>query len=100
MQNDNKTPTPTPTPTNNNRRADEARSALAGFHQEGEVFRFSERWIDSTARIEDLIVSLGHLCDVEDLDFVDILKKAVEHWTVEREGSEEIARPGWLVKAR
>ena len=46
--------------------------------------------VDPTpARITDIVANLGHLCDAEYLDFIPILEKAVQHWSVEREGAPE-----------
>jgi hypothetical protein len=39
---------------------------------------------DAATSVKDLLVDLGHLCDAEQIDFVEILKKAVNAWQVER----------------
>jgi hypothetical protein len=39
---------------------------------------------DLETRIKDLVTDLGHLCSVENLDFLAILKSCIRHWAVER----------------
>jgi hypothetical protein len=39
---------------------------------------------DLTTSIKDLLVDLGHLCDAENIDFVESLKRAINTWAVER----------------
>jgi len=39
---------------------------------------------DLETSIKDLLVDLGHLSDLEGIDFVELLKKALNSWAVER----------------
>jgi len=39
---------------------------------------------DRETSIKDLLVDLGHLSDLEGIDFVELLKKALNSWAVER----------------
>jgi hypothetical protein len=39
---------------------------------------------DLKTSVKDLLVDLGHLCDVEQIDFVESVKKAINSWQVER----------------
>ncbi|MGO9546855.1 MAG: hypothetical protein ACLPPF_18920 [Rhodomicrobium sp.] len=39
---------------------------------------------DLPTSVKDLLVDLGHLCDAEDIDFVESVKKALNAWQVER----------------
>ena len=39
---------------------------------------------DLATSITDLLVDLAHLCDAEDIDFVERVKKAINAWQVER----------------
>jgi hypothetical protein len=39
---------------------------------------------DLSTSIKDLLVDLGHLADAESLDYVDLVKKAINAWQVER----------------
>lgn len=36
------------------------------------------------ASVKDLLVDLGHLCDAEQIEFIECLKKALNAWAVER----------------
>jgi hypothetical protein len=60
----------------NQEHADKARKAIAACdfdpHQ------------DLAASIKDLLVDLAHLSDAEDIDFVEIAKKSINAWQVER----------------
>ena len=56
--------------------ADAARRALAAHP--------SEASDELSSRISDLVTDLGHLCDVEKLDFVEAIQRALRHWAVER----------------
>ena len=46
---------------------------------------------DLETSIKDLLVDLGHLSDLESVDFVDVLKKALNAWAVERIDPNSIA---------
>jgi len=39
---------------------------------------------DVATSVKDLLVDLGHLCDSEEIDFVETLQKALNAWAVER----------------
>ncbi len=39
---------------------------------------------DLATSVKDLLVDLGHLCDAEQIDFVERVKKAINGWQVER----------------
>jgi hypothetical protein len=39
---------------------------------------------DLATSVKDLLVDLGHLCDASTIDFVEIVKKALNAWQVER----------------
>ncbi len=39
---------------------------------------------DLATSVKDLLVDLGHLCDAEDIDFVERIQKALNAWQVER----------------
>ncbi len=39
---------------------------------------------DLPTSIKDLLVDLGHLADAEGLDYVELVKKAINSWQVER----------------
>ncbi len=39
---------------------------------------------DLATSLKDLLVDLGHLSDLESIDFVELLKKALNSWSVER----------------
>jgi hypothetical protein len=39
---------------------------------------------DTATSVKDLLVDLGHLCDAEQIDFAEILKRALNAWAVER----------------
>jgi len=56
--------------------ADTARKAIAacGFDPDQ----------DLATSLKDLLVDLGHLSDLESIDFVEVLKKALNTWAVER----------------
>ena len=56
--------------------ADTARKAIAacGFHPDH----------DLPASVSDLLSDLAHLCDAENLDFVELATRAIRHWQVER----------------
>ena len=34
--------------------------------------------------VKDILVDIGHLCDAENIDFVEALKSAINTWAVER----------------
>jgi hypothetical protein len=39
---------------------------------------------DLATSVSDLLVDLAHLCDAENLEFVEIVTRAIRHWQVER----------------
>ncbi len=39
---------------------------------------------DVASSVKDLLVDLGHLCDTENIDFVERVQKALNAWAVER----------------
>ncbi len=43
-----------------------------------------DRYQDLATSVSDLLVDLAHLCDAEDIDFVERAKKAINTWQVER----------------
>ena len=63
--------------------ADSARKAIAacGFDPQQ----------DLETSVKDLLVDLGHLCDAENIDFVERIKKALNTWSVERIDPESVA---------
>jgi len=60
----------------NHEHADKARKAIAAceFDPHQEV----------ATSVKDLLVDLGHLCDAEEIDFAEMVKKALNTWSVER----------------
>ncbi len=67
----------------NREHADEARKAIA-------VCEFDPHQ-DLATSVSDLLVDLAHLCDAEDIDFVERVKKAINAWQVERIDPNSIA---------
>ena len=63
-------------PSHAKTRAAEASAALAA--------RGAAEGADLPASIQDLVCDLGHLCDENKLEFVEILTRAIRHWQVER----------------
>ncbi len=41
--------------------------------------------------IKDILVDIGHLCDAENIGFVDALKRALNTWAVERIDPDSLA---------
>jgi len=39
---------------------------------------------DLATSISDLLVDLAHLCDAEDIDFIERVKKAINTWQLDR----------------
>ena len=78
-------------PSHAKTRAAEALAALAA--------RGAAEGDDLPASIQDLVCDLGHLCDENKLDFVDILTRAIRHWQVERIDPTSMA-PGPAVEIR
>ncbi len=39
---------------------------------------------DVATSIKDLLVDIGHLCDAENIDFAERVKKSINTWAVER----------------
>ncbi len=60
----------------NHEHAVEARKALAACDY--------DHHHDLATSISDLLVDLAHLCDAEELDFAERVKKAINSWQVER----------------
>jgi hypothetical protein len=46
--------------------------------------------------ISDLIADLGHLCDLEKLDFVALVRKGVAYWKIEQTDATGIAAPPYV----
>ena len=63
-------------PSHAQTRAAEAFSALAA--------RGEAQADDLPTSIQGLVSDLGHLCDENKLEFVEILTRAIRHWQVER----------------
>ena len=78
-------------PSHAKTRAAEASAALAA--------RGAAQGDDLPTSIQDLVCDLGHLCDENKLDFVDILTRAIRHWQVERIDPLSVA-PGPAVEIR
>jgi hypothetical protein len=67
----------------NQEHADQARRAIAACNFDpGQELATS---------VSDLLVDLAHLCDAEDIDFVERVKKALNTWAVERIDPNSIA---------
>ncbi len=60
----------------NKEHADKARKAIAACEFDPEQ--------DLSTSVSDLLVDLAHLCDAEELDFAERVKKAINTWQVER----------------
>jgi len=76
-------------PSHAKTRAAEASAALAA--------RGAAQGDDLPTSIQDLVCDLGHLCDENKLDFVDILTRAIRHWQIERIDPTSMA-PGPVVE--
>ena len=63
--------------------ADSARNAIAACDFDPQQ--------DLDTSVKDLLVDLGHLCDAENIDFVERIKKALNTWSVERIDPESVA---------
>ncbi len=57
-------------------RAEAARQALESY--------VSDASQDLETRIADLVTDLGHLCNAEKLDYLEVLRRGIRHWAVER----------------
>ncbi len=57
-------------------RAEAARQALQAY--------VSDTSQDLETRIADLITDIGHLCNVEKLDYLEALRCGIRHWAVVR----------------
>jgi len=60
----------------NQEHADTARKAIAACASDSDQ--------DLPTSVSDLVVNLAHLCDVEKLEFIEIVTRALRHWQVER----------------
>jgi hypothetical protein len=63
--------------------ADKARRAIAACDFDPDQ--------DLATSVSDLLADLAHLCDAEDIDFVERVKKAINAWQVERIDPNSIA---------
>ncbi len=65
-----------PKPSLNEEHANNARRAIAACNYDPHTA------LKDT--VKDILVDIGHLCDAENIDFVVVLKRAINTWAVER----------------